>query len=354
MAAHFEVTIADLGFGGDGVGRVNGKATFVPFTIDSERITARVVREKKQFIQAELVDLIEPSEHRVQPQCPYFGRCGGCAYQHISYAHQLAIKQRQVEQVLARIGKLRELPMQPIIPSPNEYGYRNRITVHAQNGAIGFYRHDHTGLIDITHCPISRPAVNEQLAALRKRRLRDGNYTLRADERARVFEQTNDAVAAALRELVASFCREHRPLLIDAFCGAGFFTKRLVRQFDRVVGIEWDRRAVAIAAKDAAPNESYLAGDVETELPLVFKQQRGSATTVIVDPPATGLSQRTSDTLLHFAPDELIYVSCDPGTLARDLGQLHSQFRILSVTPLDMFPQTAEIEVAVHLQRIGV
>lgn len=354
MAATFEVEIADIGFGGDGVGRVNGKAVFVPFTIAGERVSARIAREKKQLIEADLVEVLEPSPHRVTPLCPYFGRCGGCAYQHISYAHQLTIKEEQVEQVLRRIGKLHDVPMQPIIASPNEYGYRNRITVHAHDGTVGFYRHDKQGLLDITSCPISRPEVNSELAQLRKRRLRDGNYTLRARESARVFEQTNDEVAAALRELVASFCPQHRPLLVDAFCGAGFFTKRLARQFDRVVGIEWDKRAVAVAAADAAPNESYIAGDVDVELPLLLEQNRSTSMTLIVDPPAIGLSERTRATLLHFTPDELIYVSCNPATLARDLGQLQSQFRIVSVTPLDMFPQTAEIEVAARLQRIGV
>jgi tRNA/tmRNA/rRNA uracil-C5-methylase (TrmA/RlmC/RlmD family) len=366
--ATVELRITDVAFGGSGIARSNGKAVFVPFTIDGELVSARITRHKKQFAEAEVVELLDESPHRAVPQCPYFGRCGGCAYQHIDYEQQLAIKSRQVADVLRRIGKLRDVPMQPIIPSPEPYGYRNRITVHAQDGVVGFYRRDAHELIDVTHCPISRPEVNDELAQLRSQRLRDGHYALRgpggtravgspSDEDdtavvppARVFTQTNDAVAHALRELVASFFPERGALLIDAFCGTGFFAKRLAGNFDRVIGIEWDRFAVEAARSDAAANETYIAGDVEIEL-RELAAARGSTSELhlIVDPPATGLTNAIRQTILDLAPQTLVYVSCNPATLARDLGRLQSQFRIVSVTPLDMFPQTAEIEVAVHL-----
>ena len=345
-----ELKIDEVVFGGSGIARHEGKAVFVPFTIDGERVSARLVREKKHFAEAELIEVLEPSADRVEPRCPYFGRCGGCAYQHISYAHQLEIKTRQVEQALRRIGKFSDVPMQPIISSPAEYEYRNRVTVHAENGTIGFYRRDSRRLIDITRCPISRPQVNTALAELRNRRVRDGHYTLRASHAARVFEQTNDAVAIALRELVASFFPERSALLVDAFCGRGFFSKRLIEQFDRVLGIEWDRFAVNLARENAGPNESYINSDVEIELPAALQNAPRDAA-VLVDPPETGLGAAARSALQSFPPRILVYVSCNPATLARDLGELRSQFQMLSVTPLDMFPQTAEIEVAVHLQR---
>src|SRR3954463_1019819 len=148
-----ELTIHDVAFGGKGVARDAGKAVFVPFTIDGERITARIIREKKQFAEAELIEILEPSPHRVTAPCPYFGRCGGCAYQHIDYPHQLEIKANQVRDILPRIWKLKDLPIQPIVASPGQYGYRNRITVHAMDGVIGFYRRDSNRLIDIERCP---------------------------------------------------------------------------------------------------------------------------------------------------------------------------------------------------------
>jgi 23S rRNA (uracil1939-C5)-methyltransferase len=355
-----DLSIEDVAFGGKGVARESGKAVFVPFTIEGEKVSAQIVREKKQFAEAELLDLKEASPHRVEAPCPYFGRCGGCAYQHIDYEHQLAIKFRQVGDVLRRIAKLKNVPMRPIIPSPFDYNYRNRITVHAQEGVIGFYQRDSHRLIDIEHCPIAMDEVNRALAKLRGQRVRDGHYTLRAESDSLVFSQTNDAVAKALRDLVAQFVPAGQQLLVDAYCGAGFFAKALLDRFERVIGIDWDRFAIEAAKKNATAKETYIAGDIENELAGVAAplsrgdveavRDRRSLVTLIVDPPATGLTANIRRTIVDLAPSTLIYVSCNPATLARDLAELQQEFRIESVTPLDMFPQTAEIEVAVHLR----
>ena len=331
------------------MGRAEGKAVFVPLTIDGEAISAEIVREKKQFAEAELVDLREPSPHRAQPHCPYFGRCGGCAYQHIDYEHQLTIKFRQVRDVLQRIGKFKNVPMRPIIPSALPYGYRNRITVHAEDGVIGFFRRDSHRLIDIEHCPISMDEVNRALADLRAQRVQDGHYTLRATDGPRVFSQTNDAVANSLRDLIAKLTPSNQQLLIDAYCGAGFFAKALLDKFERVVGIDWDRFAIDVARQNATAKEIYVAGDIDLELGKIAGDTL--ATTLIVDPPATGLTPGARQAIVDLAPTTIIYVSCNPATLARDLKELQEKFRIESVTPLDMFPQTAEIEVVVHLTK---
>ena len=348
-----DLKIEDVAFGGMGVGRESGKAIFVPYTIEGELVSAETVREKKQFAEAELVNVREPSPDRVQPQCPYFGRCGGCAYQHINYEHQLAIKWRQVRDVLQRIGRLKDIPMRPIIPSPEQYGYRNRITVHARQGVVGFFRRDSNRLIDIEHCPISHQEVNRALADLRAQNVRDGHYTLRASSGRRVFSQTNDAVADALHNLVNQLIPPDQGLLIDAYCGAGFFAKRLLDKFERVIGIDWDKFAIKAAKERATVKETYIAGDVDLELERMgslastFQREK---TTLIVDPPATGFTAKTREAIVDLAPATLIYVSCNPATLARDLKELQNKFTINSVTPLDMFPQTAEIEVTVHLQ----
>src|SRR5213076_2351664 len=209
-----DLKIEDIAFGGKGVAREQGKAVFVPYTIESELVSAEIVREKKQFAEAEFVEVKERSPDRVEPQCPYFGRCGGCAYQHISYEHQLAIKWRQVRDALQRIGKLKDVPMRPMIPSPDQYAYRNRITVHAQDGVIGFFRRDSHRLIDIERCPISSDEVNRALAELRAQPyVRDGHYTLRAGSEVRVFAQTNDEVAHALRDLIIDLVPPKQELL---------------------------------------------------------------------------------------------------------------------------------------------
>jgi 23S rRNA (uracil1939-C5)-methyltransferase len=357
-----DLKITDVAFGGKGVARENGKAVFIPFTIEGELVSAKITREKKQFAEAEVVDLRQRSPYRVDPPCPYFGRCGGCAYQHIDYAHQLEIKTRQVRDVLKRIGKLDDVPMRPIVPSPLPYAYRNRVTVHAANGVIGYFQCESNRLIDVEHCSIAMEEVNRELADLRSHDVPDGHYTLRARSGPRVFSQTNDGVANALRDLIVQLMPSNQELLVDAFCGAGFFAKALVGKFQRIVGIDWDRFAIAAAKENATEKETYIAGDIEAELrrtdltalsgQVSSGKTDGSAkTAMIVDPPAVGLSARLRKTIVDLAPATLIYVSCNPATLARDLAELHSRFKIESVTPLDMFPQTAEIEVVAQLQR---
>jgi tRNA/tmRNA/rRNA uracil-C5-methylase (TrmA/RlmC/RlmD family) len=355
-----DLRIEDIAFGGKGVGREHGKAVFVPYTIEGELVSAEIVREKKQFADAELIEIKASSSHRVTPECPYFGRCGGCAYQHIDYEHQLAIKWRQVRDVLQRIGKLKDIPLRPIIPSPKQYEYRNRITVHAQDGVIGFFRRDSHRLIEIERCPISCDDVNRALTELRGQNPRDGHYTLRTPFSRRVFFQTNSEVADALRDLIVDLVPPKQDLLIDAYCGTGFFAKALLNKFGRVVGIDWDRFAIATANENATEKETYIAGDIEEELtrqeqsPVIESdlQRLGNrhSLTLIIDPPAIGLSKSVRHAILDLAPTTLIYVSCNPATLARDLKELHQKFTLNSVTPLDMFPQTAEIEAVAHLQ----
>ncbi len=344
--------IEDIAFGGKGVARESGKAVFVPFTIDGERVSAQIVHEKKQFAEAELVDLQDVSPHRVEPQCPYFGRCGGCAYQHIAYEHQLAIKWRQVRDVLQRIGKIKDVPMRPIISSPISYAYRNRITVHAQDGVIGFFQRDSHRLIDIERCPIAMDEANRALARLRASRDRDGHYTLRAESGPRVFSQTNDAVACAMRDLIAGIIPPNQELLIDAYCGAGFLAKALLAKFERVIGIDWDKFAITAARENTSAKETYVAGDVGFELERILKANDPAKSAVIVDPPATGLATTIRRLIADVAPAKLIYVSCNPSTMARDLAELQRRFVLESVTPLDMFPQTAEIEVVAYLQSV--
>jgi 23S rRNA (uracil1939-C5)-methyltransferase len=346
-----ELEIHDVAFGGAGVARADGKVYFVPFTAPGDRVRAAVVRDKKKFAEAEVVELLTPGPGRVKPPCIYFTRCGGCAYQHLDYALQLEFKQAQVEQTLRRLGKLAEVPMRPIVPSPQPYAFRNRVRVHVRDGQAGFYAHRSHALVPIARCEIAQPAVNEALENLRRSVVPDGDYTLRAGDRSDFFEQTNDAVAAQMLALVERSLSPGHTLVVDAYCGAGFFAHRLAATFPEVVGLEENHQAVAYAARRAAPHERYLAGDVAFLLGDVLRGRDPDKAAVVVDPPAVGLAPRVVDILLACAPAEIIYVSCDPATLARDLGLLSRYYRIESVTPLDMFPQTAEVEVVTVLRR---
>jgi len=347
-----QLTIHDIAFGGKGVGRSEGLAVFVPFTIPGETVEVELSRRKKNYAEASLVAVENPSPDRVEPLCRYFGRCGGCAYQHIAYARQLEVKSRQVEQTLRRLGKLAEVPMTPMIASPQPYGYRNRIRVHVAGGVVGFYAHDANALLDIEECPIASPEVNGRLAELRSRVLPDGDYTVAERRHEGFFEQTNDAVARAMLAKVAELITPGGRL-VDAYCGAGFFSRHLRDRFDEVIGIEENEFAVAHARSIAQPHERYLAGDVAAHLPEVLAEP--GETSLILDPPSAGVSPRVLDAVGAAALRglrEVIYVSCNPATLARDLATLTRSARLIAVTPLDMFPQTAEIEVIAHLRRL--
>lgn len=353
MNAIVELEIHDVAFGGAGVARAGGKVYFVPFTAPGDRIRAAVTKDKKKFAEAELVEVVAPGPARVQPPCVYFGRCGGCAYQHLGYEQQLVLKHRQVEETLRRVGRLAEVPMRPIVPSPQPYEYRNRVRVHVRDGRAGFYAHRSHELVPIARCIIAQPGVNEALQKLRRAVVAEGDYTLAAGDRGGFFEQTNDAVAAELLALVERSFSPGHELLIDAYCGAGFFAHRLAATFSEVIGIEENREAVVHAARRAAPHEHYRAGDVAFLLGDIFNGRDAGKIAVVVDPPAVGLASRVVDILLASAPAEIVYVSCNPATLARDLGLLCRYYQLESVTPLDMFPQTAEVEVVTVLRRRG-
>jgi tRNA/tmRNA/rRNA uracil-C5-methylase (TrmA/RlmC/RlmD family) len=349
MNQPIQLTIIDVAFGGRGVARHDGKVYFIPFTAPGDVVTARVVRSKKNFAEAELVEVIEKSPDRVEPRCSYFSRCGGCAYQHINYPRQLELKAKQVEQTLRRVGRLESVPMQPIVPSPEEYYYRNRIRVHVTAGVVGFYAHGSHALIDIEECPISMPDVNHELHDLRQHAVPDGDYTISARQRSAFFEQTNDHVAAVMIEIVRKAIVPGQNLLVDAYCGAGLFAKKLADLFERVIGIEENAFAVDSARSTASEKERYIAGDVAVHLGEVLVAADMAKTTVVIDPPAIGTSARVLDLLLGSRPAQIIYVSCDPSTLARDLAVLKGGYDVIAVTPLDMFPQTAEIETVVQL-----
>lgn len=349
--------ITEIAFGGRGVGRVeDGRVAFVPFVIAGERVRVEVTRARKSYLEARLLEVEEPSPHRVEAPCPYFGRCGGCSYQHMAAAEQLEIKRQQVTQALRRIGRVEAPAVEPVVPSPKPYEYRNRITVHVRDGVIGFYGQDPHQIIDIERCPISEPAVNEALARFRAGPLRaEGNYTLRANPDQRTFRQTNDGAAAEMLAIVDRLVqpRGDDARLIDAYCGEGFFAKRLRERFARVVGIEWDQLAIARARRSALPHESYVSGDISECLAVELADAADAETWLITDPPSEGLTAEARRAMESHPPVHWIYVSCNPATFARDLAELRDVFELIDVTPLDMFPQTAEIEVIARLRRRG-
>jgi tRNA/tmRNA/rRNA uracil-C5-methylase (TrmA/RlmC/RlmD family) len=343
-----DLPIDEVAFGGAGVGRAEGKVIFVPFTIDQEIADVRLHTVRRSYSLAHLETIRQPSPHRVTAPCPYFQNCGGCDYQHIAYAHQLAIKQRQIEQALRRIAKLSGRDVRPIKPSPNPFGYRNRISVHSDGENTGFFQKGSRNVVDISNCLLASEAVNAKLRAFRAARPGPGAHaTLRENQEITTFSQTNDQVAELLIEFVQS--RVKGPVLVDGYCGSGFFSHRLAALVQKVIGIDWNQPAIRQAQQTAATNETYLCGELSELLDQVLITENPN--TVIVDPSATGLSEEVVTILASRVPPALIYISCNPATFARDLKRLAGRFRVQEIQPFDMFPQTAEIEVVGVLER---
>lgn len=344
-----DLPIDEVAFGGAGVGRAEGKVIFVPFTVDQEIVDVRLQTVRRSYSFGQVDTIRQPSPHRITAPCPYFQNCGGCDYQHIAYAHQLAIKQSQIEQALRRIAKLSGCDVRPIKPSPKPFGYRNRISVHSDGENTGFFQKGSRNVVDISHCLLASEPVNAKLRAFRAARpAADAHATLRENEEITTFSQTNDEVAGLLIEFVQS--RVKGPVLVDGYCGSGFFSHRLAALVEKAIGIDWSQPAIRQAQQTATANETYLCGELSELLDQVLLAENPD--TVIVDPSATGLSEEVVTILAGRVPPTLIYVSCNPATFARDLQRLADRFRIQEIQPFDMFPQTAEIEVVCVLERI--
>lgn len=346
------IFIESVAFGGAGVGRLpDGRVCFVPFTLPGERAIVRVVREKKSFLEAELVRLTEASLGRVPPRCGIFGQCGGCAYQHIAYPRQLEIKGAQIRDLLRRIGGISEVDLRPMLASPSEWEYRNRISVHVADGRVGFHGRKSHRIVPAATCPIATASVNEQLASLANDPPRtDQRITLRERTDYHGFSQVNAGAADVLAAVVAEMFAEESGCLVDAYCGAGFFSKKLVAKFQKIIGIEWSAGAVRAAKASATESETYFAGAVEAHLGQALENGPPSETSLLLDPPAEGLSPEVVEIVGKYRPATVVYVSCDPATLSRDLKKLGNWYSLAYIQPVDLFPQTAEIETAAKLK----
>ncbi|MFI0348145.1 MAG: class I SAM-dependent RNA methyltransferase [Chthoniobacterales bacterium] len=340
-----EVTfeIADVAFGGRGVGRVDNMACFVKGVIEGEQVKSVVRRRKARFMEADLLDVLRPSTHRLEAPCPYFLKCGGCAYQHIDYTHQLKIKEKQLREALRRIAGIQEPPVKTMIPSPKPFHYRNRITVHVKDGVSGFFVEKGHDIVEIKKCLLASEEVNEGLKSLKSKHPHDGDYLIGEKERYGGFRQVNNDVAEILlQEVMAS--AGSGSLLIDAYCGAGFFSHALRGSFGQVIGIERSHGSIALARQEAQENETFFEGGVEEFIHDALSSTHSLETVLILDPPSEGLSELVVAAILSKPPGKIIYVSCDPSTLARDVKKLSSYYQLNASTPVDMFPQTAEIE----------
>jgi tRNA/tmRNA/rRNA uracil-C5-methylase (TrmA/RlmC/RlmD family) len=342
-----------LVFGGAGIGRLsNGKICFVRQVLPGERVKVRWHTERASYVEAELEEIIGASPDRVAPGCLVYGQCGGCHYQHISYPLQLVIKGDQVREVLRRMGGVSDPPVEPVLPSPLQYGYRNRITVHSKSGRTGFFGARSRRIVDVPRCPIASDRVNALLAQLRKSHPSDGEHFLAEPAEFRGFRQVNDAAAAHLLDRVREMASPGGRLLVDAYCGAGFFAKHLADRFESTIGIERSFRMLSDPRAEGRIRRGSSPRDVKDHLVSALGRVPPADTTLLLDPPQEGVDEEVLAIVMARQPSRLIYVSCNPPTLARDIKRMNGGFGIRRVCPVDMFPQTAEIEVAALLEKI--
>jgi tRNA/tmRNA/rRNA uracil-C5-methylase (TrmA/RlmC/RlmD family) len=363
-------TIEDIAFGGEGVARLDDFVIFIPFVIPGEEVEAEITELKKRFARARLVRVRRPSTERVQPVCSYFGECGGCQYQHMAYETQLRVKHKQVADLFQRIGGVSPAVVDPVVPCPTPYGYRNRIMIRSQwdkfkQGLnIGFIRYDNRLVIDVDHCPISEPAINEQIKEVRAHpppkgglkvvlRISPEGWEVHPDS----FFQNNFHLLPQLVEVARERIRSGGALhLVDVYCGVGFFSIELASLVKDFVGIELDNRAIKAARHNASrrgvENGEFVIGRVEEVLPQLIHQSPPHETAVILDPPRKGCARETLELLRELRLAQILYISCHPATLARDLGLLTADgvYDLQRVTPLDMFPQTQHVECAADLR----
>ena len=398
MESIYDLTLTTLTYGGEAMGRLpDNRAVFVPFGLPGERVRIRLTDEKRGFARGELVEVLEPSPERIAPRCAHFGICGGCHYQHLTYEAQLKAKAEILRDQLTRIGKLANPPVNPTVEGSSPWNYRNHVQFHlTEDGRLGYVSVRGVEVISISECHLPEARINdlwpqldfEPETEIERVSLRDGDDLMLVLEsespaapeleleagisvvhlyedhpvvmagdgalRMRVldrdfqvsaasFFQVNTLVAEKMVGHVLSKLPAEMDTALDLYCGVGLFSAFLAPRCQRLIGIELS----ASACEDFAVNLDEFEG-VELYEGLaedVIPHLEAAPTLVLVDPPRAGLERAVLDSILRLNPPTILYVSCDPSTLARDAARLIAGgYRLVEVTPFDMFPQTYHIE----------
>jgi 23S rRNA (uracil1939-C5)-methyltransferase len=374
---------------GFGLAFAEGLTVFVSLAVAGDKLRVRLDEIKGKLAFAEIVEVLERSEHRVDPPCEYFGTCGGCDFQQMSYTAQLAAKVDIIRDCLHRIAKIEYTDEIRVIPCPEEFGYRLRAQWHAdtEQKKIGYFRRNSRDLVDIQKCIVLAPELNEELDAMRRELPwhtfvgdkfqidaavgSNGSVSIHSDELAEDADEIEiTAFGEKFRFTAKSFFQGNRSMVdklvevaigdakgetaLDLYCGVGLFTLPLARRFAAVVGVEESEESIEFANKNLenaglsnvdlfpASVRDYLASDEAVK-----------ADFVLLDPPRAGTEKETILNLIELKPKHISYVACEPSVLARDLKRfVENGYKIDSITALDMFPQTHHVETVVHLSLV--
>ena len=402
----YRVELIKFTYGGESLGRLpDGRAVFVPFALPGETVSVSLVEEKRNFAKAILIEVLQPSPERNSARCRHFGECGGCQYQMMFYAAQLSAKRTILLDQLERIGKLENPFVEKSIPSPNEFNYRNYVQFQlSPDGQLGYYRSGVRGVLPITECHLPEPDINtvwpqldiESLPEISRLGVRLGadrdiqiileSKDLEAPEitvedlpisivhlspagtlvlagsevvyfeilerrfqvSAGSFFQTNTPLAEKMVEHILELLSTYGVLsststAIDAYCGVGLFSAFLAPNVKRLIGIESNPNACEDFMVNLDEFDNVELYEASTEIALANLNSHPDF--ILVDPPRSGLDKRVLYSIVRLAPPILVYVSCDPSTLARDAKRLSAKgYTLQQVTPFDLFPQTQHIE----------
>jgi len=407
MSERFELLIEDISTQGDGIGRHDNVVVFVPDTYPGDRITAEITENKGRFLKARAIEILEPSKDRTTPACPLYKDCGGCPFMGYDYSAQLRWKEGLVHSTLTRIAKLENPVIRPILSTNQPLHYRNKAEFALEGNRAGYYKRGTHKLVPIDDCPIQNQlaieAMKETCSEMKPTQKYFTRLVVRTslDGEVMVIKQSKDGegtascrilhdkIVTAAGELktevsplsfyqvnpegcnlLYSKVQEYADLqgterVLDLYCGAGSIGLSMAKDCAKVIGVESVREAFVDANRNATinglVNATFVCGKAEDVVDT--KLQGVKADVVVVDPPRAGCAESLLDAVVKIGPGKLIYVSCDPATLARDLKKLcvdevmedgstkPAPFRFEEATPVDMFPNTLHVETVVLMSR---
>ena len=346
------ITIDRLIAGGNGLGVCDGKKVFVPLSAPGDKLEIEIVEDHGSWAEGSIVKIITPSECRIEPKCKVFGKCGGCQWQHIPYEKQLEWKRNILIEALTRIGKIESPTVLETVPSPNEWHYRNRIQLHVNSkGCIGFYRPKSKEVVEFEECLITDKRINEELNERRDEiSKRDRGIAIRV-EGDEGFSQINTAQNEQMKKLVVEYLSQvDHETVLELYAGSGNLTFPIAKIAGNIIASDIDGRSIQAAQlKQAARNITNIEF-IRAEAGKAAKRFAGGCDTVLVDPPRKGCTEAI-DAIVSVEPKTILYISCDPATLSRDIRKLcEHNYSLERAIPIDMFPQTFHVETLALLK----
>jgi 23S rRNA (uracil1939-C5)-methyltransferase len=374
--------VEGIAAGGEGIARLEGKSVFVRGTAPGEKIRCRITEEHRSWARAELLEIIEASQERVEPACPFYGQCGGCGLQHLNYEAQLAVKAAILRDCFSRIGGFS--PPEPAIIPSMPWEYRNRVQIHqiqpqGRKCELGYMTHNSTAFVPISDCPVSDPCIRTVLRESDRGEMplspmptkerftvyaRNGLFlyeggTERGKTKildreisldASVFFQSNGTLLEALAEKLRGIAAgaDHSRAMADLYCGVGTFACFLGGFFPKIDLLEENKKAIALAKENIDAALPYSRVDFFALCDTDWAKLRGrdgGYGFIVADPPRQGLAPALASWLAEAGPPLLAYVSCDPASLARDSKVLRKGgYELAELSLFDFYPQTAHIE----------